>query len=140
MPHGAKYGGRKKGTPNKATAAVRERIEIEADPVGFMTRIVNGEEIDGEVPTLDQRAHAARWLGAKVAPDAKGAPVRFDVGAVNTPADALNAMGALIAATGRGQVLVGDAKLVSDLIVGFLKAYEAHELEARVAALESESR
>jgi|AACY02.3.fsa_nt_gi hypothetical protein len=138
MPQGAKYGGRKKGTPNKATAAVRERIEAEADPIGFMTRIVNGEEIDGERPTLDQRAHAARWLGAKVAPDAKASPVRFDVGALETPADALKAMGALITATGHGEVLGSDAKLVSDLITGFLKAYEAHELESRVAALEGQ--
>lgn len=136
MAHGTKYGGRKRGTPNKATAAARHRIEADADPIGFLTRIVNGEDIDGEIPTLDQRAHAARWLGAKVAPDAKTSAVQFDVGLLESPADALNAMSALIAATGEGRILASDAKLVSDLIGGFLKAYELNDLSSRLAALE----
>lgn len=33
MPHGKKYGGRTKGTPNKATAPVREAI-ADKDPIG----------------------------------------------------------------------------------------------------------
>lgn len=31
-----KTGGRKKGTPNRASAVTRERIESEADPIGFL--------------------------------------------------------------------------------------------------------
>lgn len=136
MPQGAKFGGRKKGTPNRATAALRERIEADADPVGFITRILNGEEIDGERPTLDQRAHAARWLGAKVMPDAKETPLNLDVGDVQTPADAIKAAGVVIAAAGKGAILPGEAKAMIDLLAGFMRAYEVSELETRVKALE----
>ena len=41
-----KTGGRRMGTPNKDNAATRERIENEADPIGFLCRIVRGEEIE----------------------------------------------------------------------------------------------
>lgn len=129
-------GGRKPGVPNKATALVRERIETEADPVGLLTRIAKGEEIDGDKPTLDQRAHAARWLGAKVVPDAKEAPISFEVGEIKGPKDALSAVGSLIKATGKGEVMPGEAKSVMDLLAAFLRAYEANELETRVKALE----
>ena len=64
-----RWGGRRKGVPNKINAATRERIESEADPIGFLMRIVRGEEIDGQVPTLDQRINAARLLSGKVQPD-----------------------------------------------------------------------
>lgn len=129
-------GGRKPGVPNKATALVRERIETEADPVGLLTRIAKGEEIDGDKPTLDQRAHAARWLGAKIVPDAKEAPISFEVGEIEGPKDALAAVGRLITATGQGEVMPGEAKSVMDLLAAFLRAYEANELETRVKALE----
>lgn len=129
-------GGRKPGVPNKATALVRERIETEADPVGLLTRIARGEEIDGDKPTLEQRAHAARWLGAKVIPDAKEIPLALDVGEVQSPTDAIKAAGVVIAAAGKGAILPGEAKAMMDLLGGFMRAYEVSELETRVKALE----
>ena len=42
----AKTGGRKRGVANKVTAATRERIEREADPIGLLARIVRGEAIE----------------------------------------------------------------------------------------------
>lgn len=133
---GKKFGGRKKGAPNKATALIRERIEREADPIGLLTRIANGEEIDGERPTIEQRAHAARWLGAKIAPDAKETPLNISIGEIKSPEDALVAAGRLIGAASRGDALPSEAKSLMDLLSAFLRAYEANELEARVQALE----
>ena len=66
-----KSGGRKQGIPNRVNIATRERIAEEADPVGFLCRIVNGEEIGGQTPTLDQRLNAAKDLAKKVTPDLK---------------------------------------------------------------------
>ncbi|WP_375285316.1 hypothetical protein [Marinicauda pacifica] len=136
MAQKRKTGGRKAGVPNKVTALARERIEQEADPIGLLTRIAKGEDIDGEQPTLDQRAHAARWLGAKIVPDAKEMPISFEVGQIESPKDALAAVGQLITATGQGEMMPGEAKSAMDLLTAFLRAYEANELETRVKALE----
>lgn len=45
-----KSGGRQKGTANKVTATTRERIEKEADPIGFLVNVVNGEPIEVASP------------------------------------------------------------------------------------------
>ena len=49
-----KTGGRKAGTPNKATALIRQRID-EADPIGFMIQVATGETVDGSTPTMAER-------------------------------------------------------------------------------------
>ena len=64
-----KTGGRKKGTPNHTSVATRERIEMEADPIGFLCRVSRGDAIDGAVPTLDQRMGASKILAGKIVPD-----------------------------------------------------------------------
>ena len=64
-----KTGGRRKGTPNRTNVATRERIESEADPIGFLCRVNRGDDVDGEIPTLDQRMTAAKILADKVLPD-----------------------------------------------------------------------
>lgn len=80
MANGFKTGGRGKGTPNKDNAVIRERIEQEADPIGFLCRIVLGEKIECApvkesaetvqlIPTLDQRLSAAQVLAKKILPD-----------------------------------------------------------------------
>jgi hypothetical protein len=74
-PGQPKTGGRIKGTPNKINAAVRERIEQEADPIGFLCRIVRGDPVpypDGEMvrPALEHRVDAAKVLARKLVPDA----------------------------------------------------------------------
>ncbi len=78
----AKTGGRVRGAPNKITATTRERIEKEADPIGFLVNIVNGEPIEVAnpadssstvtvYPSYEQRQDAAKTLARKVLPDMK---------------------------------------------------------------------
>ena len=78
----AKTGGRAKGAPNKVSAATRERIEKEADPIGFLVDVVNGEPIEvadqkdpsattAVYPSYEQRQDAAKTLARKVLPDMK---------------------------------------------------------------------
>ena len=77
-----KSGGRQKGTANKVNATTRERIEKEADPIGFLVNIVNGEPIEVAnpadssatvtvYPNYEQRQDAAKTLAKKVLPDMK---------------------------------------------------------------------
>ena len=73
-----KTGGRQKGTPNRVNAASRDRIEQEADPIGFLIRIVRGEALEDEKPSLDQRMNAARLLAGKVLPDLRGIEMQLD--------------------------------------------------------------
>ncbi len=77
-----KSGGRQKGTANKVSATTRERIEKEADPIGFLVNVVNGEPIEVADPTdpsatttvypsFEQRQDAGKTLARKVLPDMK---------------------------------------------------------------------
>ena len=80
-----KSGGRQKGTANKVSATTRERIEKDADPIGFLVNIVNGEPIEVAnpsdssnavtvYPNYEQRQTAAQTLARKVLPDMKAVP------------------------------------------------------------------
>ena len=73
-----KTGGRAKGVPNRVNAATRDRIEQEADPIGFLIGVVCGADVDGEKPSLDQRMNAARLLAGKVLPDLRGIEMQLD--------------------------------------------------------------
>jgi len=63
-----KTGGRTPGVVNKDRRLSIDRIMSTADPVGFLCRVVNGEELD---VTMADRIAAAKVLCAKVMPDLK---------------------------------------------------------------------
>lgn len=82
--------GRKPGTPNKDRAATIARIMTEADPLGFLCKVANGDrmsaasEVGGSakswwVPTGDQRITAAQTLLRKTLPDLKATELTGDV-------------------------------------------------------------
>jgi len=73
-----KWGGRALGSPNKVNLEVRNRIEAEADPVGFLIKVVKGNKIKGECPTLAQRVRAAEKLIGKVVPELKAVEMSVD--------------------------------------------------------------
>ena len=130
-----KTGGRKVGTPNKATALIRQRIDA-ADPIGFMIQIATGETVDGSAPTIAERIKAAEWLGRKIVPDVKEKPITFNVGDINSPSDAVRAIGSVIQALSSGEITPSEATAVCGVISQYLKAYELNELDARLAQLE----
>lgn len=87
----AKTGGRQKGTRNKLTVDAKARIEKEADPLGFLIKLVRGEKIKVGAagnpvveielyPTMEQRQRAAEKLLAKIVPDMKALEVAGDKG------------------------------------------------------------
>jgi hypothetical protein len=151
---GERRGGRAKGTPNKGNVAARIRIEQEADPVGFMIRVANGEPISAApwdadeskrteaaeiYPTLDQRMHAHRLLLNKQIPDAKSAPVRVALPPVEKAEDLLPAMAAVVAAMARGEITPDEATAIAGVLESKRKALEMVDLERRLDALEKRS-
>ncbi len=140
-------GGRQKGTPNKVTAATRERIEKEADPIGFLCSIVQGEALkvapakNGAeqvemYPTMDQRLSAAQALARKVQPDAKDTTIQIDLPELKAADDAVAAAAAVLAALARGEITPNEAQAVSAVVESFRRAIETEDLEKRIAELE----
>ena len=98
---GKKFGGRLKGTPNKVTQQVRDRIEREGDPIGFFLRVLNGTEkfkvvahyaktksgkfvpvYVEQCPQPEQRVQAARFLGERLVPALKSIEFTDDDGTI----------------------------------------------------------
>ncbi len=144
---GERRGGRTKGTPNKVNAATRERIEREADPIGFLCRVANGEPIDaapvkeGEDavtvrPTLDQRLSAAQTLARKIQPDAKDTPISLDLPVFEKAEDMVSAMAAVVSAVAGGRITPSEAQAVASVVETQRKVIETVEIERRLDALE----
>lgn len=142
-----KTGGRKPGTPNKATAATRARIEAEADPIAFLTKIQNGEVIKagvikegaetvGVVPTLDQRMAAAFKLADKMVPNARSAHVSLQLPKVERPDDVLKAMAAVIQQVAAGQLRPDEAATIAGILESHRRAIETTDIERRLSQLE----
>jgi hypothetical protein len=146
MAKGFKSGGRIKGTPNKVGFATRARIETEADPIGFLCKVANGEPIAcapvGEdepaavLPSLDQRITAAQTLAKKVQPDARDVSVRIDLPAVVSAGDAMAAAGSVLGAVARGEITPSEGQALSSMVEAYRRTIETVELERRIAALE----
>lgn len=147
MAEGKNLGGRPKGSPNKTTAATRERIAEMGDPIPFLVGVMNGEPIfasplkDGGTaaplfPTIDQRVHAAKVLADKLVPNAKDRAVTFACPPMAAAADLPAAIGAIIEAVGRGELTPVEASAIAGMVEMKRKALETLELEQRIRKLE----
>jgi hypothetical protein len=147
MAKGFKTGGRGKGTPNKATAATRARIEAKADPIGFLTMIQNGEAIaagvikQGDtavdvVPTLDQRMAAAFKLADKQVPNARSAHVKLKLPPIEKADDVLKALAAILHQVAAGELRPDEAATLSSILEAHRRAIETVDIEQRLAELE----
>ena len=147
MAEGQKTGGRKKGTPNKMNAAMRQRIEDGCDPIGVLIDVANGEEIEAAPtkdatekelirPTVDQRMAAAQSLARKLVPDAKDKPINIDLPEISGPREAADAMGAIVRAVAKGEITPSEGQAIASIIETYRKMFETAELEERIAALE----
>jgi hypothetical protein len=151
MPKGVRLGGRQKGTPNKINLATREEITRLADPVGFFTKLANGEaveirrEVEGQpgqyetvehYPTFDQRFKAQSELFRVTMPAAKSAPVRIDLPEVKTATDVLEAHSRVVAALASGRVTPDEAAIISGVLDNKRKAIETVEIVDRLEKIE----
>jgi len=137
--------GRRKGSPNKATAAVRARIGADVDPVGFLASVMAGEpvkakdETGGErvmYPTLADMLTASRILVGKLVPDAKDSPVTIALPEIATADDAAKAMGALLKAAAAGEITPSEAQAFVALIRPYVETLSAADFERRLEEIE----
>jgi hypothetical protein len=150
---GARPGaGRPAGVPNKVNRFGRERIEREADPVGFFIKVAAGEAIEAAVPigpdrdhteqvkifpTLEQRSQAQRVLINKILPDAKSVPVNLELPQITSASDVLTAHNVLVAAVASGSITPDVAETLSAILENRRRAIETVEFERRITALET---
>ena len=140
--------GKPSGTANRLTIAMREQISAGANPIGLLQRVACGEAIEigsGDdkqtvTPTLEQMIRAASKLVDKVLPDAKDGALKFDIGKITSPAEALEALGRVAQAVGEGQLTPSEASAVNAIINDFLTTYETTELERRLRDLEGQKK
>lgn len=146
--------GRPKGTPNKATADVRARIETHADPVGFLIDVAAGKPLKAAIPgagdlgqretvdiypTLDQRMHAHGLLVKKLVPDAKSRTVALPLPSTATAAGVDAAFAAILAAQADGRLAMDEALTAATLLDLRRRALETLDHETRLAALEKQA-
>lgn len=144
---GERRGGRKAGVPNKLTVATRERIMELADPFEFMAKVMNGEPIEAApdkdmpqtgkaYPTTDQRLHAAKWLGERLLPPAKGRTLALNLPAVETAKDISNGLSAVLSAVSAGRISPEEAQVLANVYETKRKALETVDIEERLSKLE----
>ena len=146
---GERTGGRQKGTPNKASVATWDRIESEADPIGFLARVMNGQPIEaspskqGEdsvqvFPTLDQRLTAASQLSRWMPPPPRVRPINLALPSLTHAEDMATSMAAVVEAMACGEITPDEAKAVAEVIEIQRRTIETGEHERRLAAIELE--
>ncbi len=153
-----KTGGRKPGSANKANALIRERIESEADPIGFLTRIMNGERTEclppteknratdkgalvALYPTLDQRMSAANKLADKLIATPRSRAVQMPLpDAMASPEQISAAADSIMREMARGRLTLDEADTAMSVLAKRRQIYESEELERRIEALEGSLR
>jgi hypothetical protein len=102
--------------------------------------------LDGEAENLTRKAielakagdmTALRLCMERIYPARKDTPVTFDMPKLETPADAIKAMAAIMSAVANGDLTPAEANELAKLVDTFTRAIEAHELEERLRRLEA---
>jgi hypothetical protein len=102
--------------------------------------------LDGEGEALTRKAielalagdaTALRLCMDRLLPALRERPIAVDLPPVTGSQDAVAASAALLAAVTAGEIAPGEAREIGRLLELHLKAVEQHEIQARLAALES---
>lgn len=120
--------GRPKGHRNKATMAIEELLDGEAQA---LTRKAIDKALEGDMVAL-------RMCLDRLLPSRRDRPVTFELPKVKSVDDARHACSAILKACAAGVLSPGEAAEMMDLISAFVQVVEMSETEARLAALERE--
>lgn len=102
--------------------------------------------LDGEAESLTRKAvelaqagdtTALRLCLERLIPPRRDRPITFRVDPINGPQDALTTMARIVAEMGEGEITPSEAAAVMGVVNGYLEAWKATDLEARLAALEA---
>jgi hypothetical protein len=120
--------GRPKGARNRATMAVLELLEGQAEA---LTQRAVEVALTGDTAAL-------RLCLDRIAPTPKDSPVEFALPRMTSAKDAAQAAGSVLEAVSEGDLTPGEGAVVMTLIDSYRRTLEITELEARVAALEGQ--
>jgi Family of unknown function (DUF5681) len=120
-------------------------------PLGARHRATQAAEalLDGESEALTRKAielalagdgTALRLCLDRIIPPRRERPLLLELPPVASPADAVGAMSAILAAAARGDLTPGQVGELSGLIANIIKAFEAMDLDRRIRALEQDAR
>lgn len=124
---GNKFGkGRPTGSRNKATLVLEALLDDEGEDV--VRRMVT--EAKGGNMT------AAKALLDRLVPPRKDRPVPFALPPVTSMADVTDALGDILDGMATGELTPNDAQALMNILVGYVKIFEATEFEIRLLALE----
>jgi len=118
--------GRPKGSRNRATRAIEQLLEGEAE---VLTRKAIELAMAGDVTAL-------RLCLERISPPRRGRLVHIDLPVINAPTDALAAIGSIVAAVGKGEIDVHEATALAGIVDLQRRAIETVDLDVRLKALE----
>jgi hypothetical protein len=119
--------GRPKGVRNKATLAIEELLDGEAEA---LTRKAVDRELEGDMAAL-------RICLDRLLPPRRDRLVTFELPKIESASDALKASSAILAACAAGQLSLREAVEFQNLVSSHIRMLESNELAARLAALEA---
>lgn len=126
--HSGNPAGRPRGSRHKVTLLAEKLMSDDAEAI--VKAVVDAAK-GGDLT-------AAKIVLDRIAPARRDNPVRFDLPAINSPADAAKASAAILAAVAAGELTPSEADQVSKVVDTFVRALEAHEFEKRLQALEKQ--
>jgi hypothetical protein len=80
---------------------------------------------------------AARLVLERERPARNGAPVKFKVPKLQTPADVVRAIASVVESAGKGELSLEEASSIAGLLDAQRRAIETTDIEARLAAVEA---
>lgn len=119
--------GRPQGSRNKATLAMEVLLEADANAIAQKC-IEKAKEGD---------MAAIRLCMDRLYPPRKDSPVFFELPPMETAADAVQVMGAILIALASGEVTPSEAQAVAGIVETYRRTIETSELDARISELES---
>ncbi|QRM27350.1 DUF5681 domain-containing protein [Microvirga sp. VF16] len=119
--------GRPKGSRNKATLAMEALLDGEAEA---LTRKAVEMALEGDTTAM-------RLVMDRIMPPRKDRPVMFALPKLETPADAVKASAALVAAVASGDLTPSEAEDLSRLVDRYVRAVEATDILERLESLEA---
>jgi len=120
--------GRPKGSRNKATIAIENLLQGQAEA---LTQTAVAKALQGDSVAL-------RLCMDRIAPPPKDAAVNFYMPSMNNALDAADAAGSVLRAVSEGELTPIEATRVMGLIDSYRRTLELTDIEARITALEAD--
>lgn len=119
--------GRPKGSHNKATIAIENLLQGQAEALTqtAVTKALAGDSV------------ALRLCMERIAPAPKDQPVSFSLTQMHNALDASEAAGSILNAVSKGELTPIEATRVMGLVDSYRRTLELTEIEERLQALES---